>query len=85
MNAGSASHPRRVEDDVLRALSVSISHSGKRLQDLLQRDPALDSCERGAQAVVDAVAEAEVLDPGAMDVEAIAVGDDADRRGWPTP
>jgi hypothetical protein len=75
MNAGRVSHPRTMEADDMRALSWSISHSGKRLRTLLERDLALEACQCGTEAVVDPVAEGEMLDGLAKDVEAIAVGE----------
>ncbi len=57
------------------ALSQSTSHVGEALQHLVERDPALEPGQRGAEAEVDAVAEREVVVDLAVDVEAVAVGE----------
>ena len=51
---------------------------------LLEDHVQLEAREAGAEAEVLADAEGEVLVVGAADVEAIRVGEDAPRRGWPT-
>ena len=71
---GSVSQPRTVDVGASRALSRSTSHSGNRLQDLVERHAPLEARERGAQAEVDAAAEGQVLTDVAVDVEAVAVG-----------
>ena len=72
---GSRSQPRTVEVWACSALSQSTSQSGKRLQHLVERDPALEAGQRGAQAEVDAVAEGQVVVDLAVDVEAVGVGE----------
>src|SRR5262245_33052700 len=47
------------------------------LQDLLERDAPFQTGERRAEAKVDAVAEGEVLEDLAVDVEAVALGEAA--------
>ena len=54
---------------------------GERLEHLL----ALEAGQRGAEAVVDAVAEGEVVVVGPGDVEPVGVGERARDRGWPPP
>ena len=71
---GSVSQPRTVDVGASLARSQSTSHSGKRLEHLVERDAALEPGERGAEAEVDAVAEREVLADLAVDVEAVGVG-----------
>jgi hypothetical protein len=46
---------------------------GEAVEDLVERHAALDPGERIAQAVVEAVAEGQVRQPLAVDVEAVAV------------
>ena len=57
---GSVSQPRTVEADASLARSQSMSHSGKRLEQLVERHAALEAGQRGAEAEVGAVAERDV-------------------------
>ena len=57
---------------------------GEAVEHLVERDPALEPGERGAEAEVEAVAEGEVLAVVAVDVEPVGVGRSGARRGWPS-
>ena len=65
-----AAHRRRRGD--LGAVEVDVP-LGEALQHLVERDPAFEARERGAEAEVDAVPEREVLADLAVDVEAVGV------------
>ena len=59
---------------LLRVVPVDLP-VGEALQHLVERDPSLEPRERGAEAEVEAVAEAQVMVDRAVDVEAVAVGE----------
>ena len=73
MTTGRVSQPRTVEVGVSLARSVSTSHSGKRCKHLVERHPAFEARQRGAEAEVGAVAEGEVAARVAVDVEPVAI------------
>ena len=85
VTTGSVSHPRTVDVGESLAPSQVDVPLGEPLQHLFERDAALEPRERGAEAEVGAVPEREVLADLAVDVEAVAVGDSAGRRGSPAP
>ena len=56
---------------------------GEALEDLVERDPALEAGERGTEAEVEAVPERQVVADLAVDVEASRRRGTRGRRGWP--
>src|SRR5688572_20403937 len=66
----SAHRRRRRELDVV----VVDFPVGEPIEHFVERDPTLESRERGAEAVVESVAEREVLTFVAVDVEAVGLG-----------
>ena len=73
MRTGSFSQPRTVEVRACTALSWSISQSGNRASTSSSAMRRLEARQVGAQAEVDAVAEAQVPLDLAGDVEAVRV------------
>ena len=74
MRTGRVSQPRTVEVRACTGVVPVDLPVGEALEDLVERDPALEPGQRGTEAEVDAVAEAQVLADLAVDVEAVAVG-----------
>ena len=73
MTAGIESQPRTVEVRDRRALSMSMSHLGNRLQHLLERDAPLEASQWCAEAEVGAAPERQVAARFAVDVEPVRV------------
>ena len=74
VNTGRVSQPRTVEVGASRACAPVDLPLREALQYFFQRHPSLEPRERGAEAVVDAVAERELLADRPVDVETVAVG-----------
>ena len=61
MKTGRVSRPRTVEVEDMRAFAKSTSHSGKRVQHLVEDHASFNPVERGPETGVDAVPEAKLL------------------------
>ena len=61
MKTERVSQPRTVEVEDRRAFSKSTSHSGKRVQHLVEDHASFNPGERGPETGVDAVPEAKLL------------------------
>ena len=79
------SQPRTVEVGASFMPVVVDVPLGEAVEELVERDPALEAGEVGAEAEVEPEAEGEVLDVVAVDVEDVGVCRSGGGRGWPTP